>query len=467
MISICGTMGGLTGCSAGADSADQGTAAAAQSEMKPPVPAQNGIVQTVRATSENTITVHSLPSARCRVHSQTDAPDGPALDIYTDDEGQTTFNFAPESAGVVARLQVDCTDRMGRTDLQPIELHAAVDVPALSAAPVTGRIRPALTGDPMGRSQNELLDAGYPLRPDPKANASAYAAWLKMVSQPATEIQAKPVVAWNMRADQATPNWAGYAVATGAPYSGVNGNWVLPNITRGDRHPDYNAEWVGIGGYNDAVLWQAGTTESYLYTGLVGSMTAPSFWIELLDTSLPISQAEPMIFFSGFDLRAGDDVSVTIWGCDQNGHYVTSNATYRCWNMQNLRNGLYSNSYACNCQLWHCGGGWGDDTCTTPSVITGGSAEWIMERPATSDANGVTYTPHLTNFGTAQMSLSMSESRGSSYEWQTYSVQSPIQLGMYHCFNDYNCGAGFTTPELATAATVNSDTLSFIWHTYD
>lgn len=61
-------------------------------------------------------------------------------------------------------------------------------------------------------------------------------------------------------------NWSGYAITTGAPYTSVTGNWIVPAVSP-SRGPTYSASWVGIDGFNNSDLIQTGTEQDYAQGG--------------------------------------------------------------------------------------------------------------------------------------------------------------------------------------------------------
>src|SRR5580658_1324524 len=105
-----------------------------------------------------------------------------------------------------------------------IELRASTAA-AASAGRIrqAGRARPALTGDPMLPSQEELLSRGYPMRPDPEKMPEAFATWQRIVTSEATEIEPRVVTRPHFRAGPPSPigpfrlpstttsgNWSGF-----------------------------------------------------------------------------------------------------------------------------------------------------------------------------------------------------------------------------------------------------------------
>ncbi len=92
-------------------------------------------------------------------------------------------------------------------------------------------------------------------------------------------------------------NWAGYALA-GGRHTSVSAQWTVPAVSATAR-PGYSALWVGIDGFTNDALIQAGT-EADFYSGAAHY----SAWWEILPA--------PAVTIRSLPVRAGDRVSVTI-----------------------------------------------------------------------------------------------------------------------------------------------------------
>jgi Peptidase A4 family len=91
-------------------------------------------------------------------------------------------------------------------------------------------------------------------------------------------------------------NWSGVAV-TGGVYTQVTGSWTVPTVvaTSDDR---YAADWVGIGGFTESDLIQAGTSEQ-----IVDGVKSYFAWTEIIPA--------PEVPIPGFVVRPGDSMTVT------------------------------------------------------------------------------------------------------------------------------------------------------------
>ena len=96
---------------------------------------------------------------------------------------------------------------------------------------------------------------------------------------------------------QQSTNWSGYA-DTGLTYTQVKGTWKVPTV-KTQSGEKYASDWVGIGGYSEGTLIQAGTSEQD-----VNGVITYNAWTEILPASeVPIS---------GFTVHPGDSMTVTV-----------------------------------------------------------------------------------------------------------------------------------------------------------
>lgn len=154
----------------------------------------------------------------------------------------------------------------------------------------------------------------------------------------------------------ASLNWAGYAVpAKEGTVTSVEGSFIVPHLTCTGQNT-YVALWAGLDGYNDSTVEQAGVLgecnhrKAYYYA-----------WYEFYPS--------PAVFISGFVVKPGDNILVTVSYIGSGEFSVT------------LKDVTESESY------------------TVTGSVSGAllsSAECILERP---EVNGHLST--LASFGTA------------------------------------------------------------------
>jgi hypothetical protein len=125
-------------------------------------------------------------------------------------------------------------------------------------------------------------------------------------------------------------NWSGYFVGNG-PYTGVTGTFTVSSLESGTPTSDAMCEWVGIDGWNESPLIQAGVTE------YIDPDNPAYFFIQPWWDLLPVHQAE--INITTVSVHAGDTVTVTIgevsgteWGIEltdnTNGETFVTDQTY-------------------------------------------------------------------------------------------------------------------------------------------
>jgi hypothetical protein len=96
-------------------------------------------------------------------------------------------------------------------------------------------------------------------------------------------------------------NWSGYAV-TGSALTSVVGNWKVPRVltpTKKKRATRYSSSWVGIDGYNNSHLIQAGTEQDWIH----GTAFYQAWWEILPAAETPIGSLA---------IHPGDAISVSI-----------------------------------------------------------------------------------------------------------------------------------------------------------
>jgi hypothetical protein len=106
-----------------------------------------------------------------------------------------------------------------------------------------------------------------------------------------------PGSGFSREALQQSTNWSGYA-DTGLTYTQVQGTWKVPTV-KVQSGNKYASDWVGIGGFSEGTLIQAGTSEQ-----TVGGVITYNAWTEILPASeVPIP---------GFTVHPGDSMTVTV-----------------------------------------------------------------------------------------------------------------------------------------------------------
>ena len=212
-------------------------------------------------------------------------------------------------------LALDCTAADGKLHSIPVDLTSSDTFapPRLNLQTERGVDRPALKGNPLSYKQEQLLQSGYGLRPDPK-NAKAYARWLSAATIDGRMLDAKHPNLHNAKAASATANpWVGSAM-TGKPhYLSTEAIFNVPQaIPGGDQTTTTEvAIWNGLGGYyTGSGLIQGGVN---LYT--TNSYAAYGTWREYC-----CGDPDSNGFGGNFTPNPGDSVYSQEWYCDASGN---------------------------------------------------------------------------------------------------------------------------------------------------
>jgi len=221
-----------------------GGPASAQNRPMPRVAGEKHF--TVPPDVPTALVLQTEPDAACDLHAAGVNDPAHTMRLYGNIEGYVRFHFTPMQDIQDAHLQLDCTTQEAVTT-HPLHLRIAEtpteDMPAPEGsipAPKGSKIRPALT-DAAARqlSGEEVIDLGYPPRPDSTESPDAYAAWLDYVSRPITilpphsvsraEVSHSPQNVTEGLSTNSTSIWSGF-VATGLPgsYGSVDGSWRVP-----------------------------------------------------------------------------------------------------------------------------------------------------------------------------------------------------------------------------------------------
>jgi hypothetical protein len=250
--------------------------------------------QTVTPGKMSVISVNSLPNAVCTLRAQDDSGAVRTLKLYADDEGEVRFHVRPSAeTDNPPNLKLSC-EANERVMEHGIELRAnATAAASTRRMRQAGRVRPALTGDPMLPSQEELLSRGYPMRPDPEHTPEGYATWLRIVTSEATEIEPRIVTrpGFHGGPTQIRPvtlpsaknslNWSGFVLYrdpsisllnanSPQPYVFASGEWYVPSVAGEQGIQDHSVLWVGMDGETNADVLQDGTGQDAIGTNFLG-----------------------------------------------------------------------------------------------------------------------------------------------------------------------------------------------------
>ena len=324
----------------------------------------------------------------CALHPEGNAVPEQTTTVGADEDGVVRFMAVratqPDS---VARLTLDCADGNGTKQSYSVDLRSEDTFRPwpFDGSLTTLSFRAALAGDPMNYTKQELLQAGYGLRPDPNLNPDGYQRWVAAASTPAYKVRSHRTAA--------VPATVGQDSAT----AGREVAHVVKNNTGPDVHLQGSNYWTGArlqGSFQKGAT--AADTHSYLvneatfnvpkvfgvHSGGTATMTiwngldnvfqaivdvqatgtsvvfgihhqdiaAPQKWIHCPTSSGPCTNSGNDNAGTTFTPAAGDTIWAEEWYCDAKGN-------------DNLRGG-----YACTYMLdetqgvaWDCSQANGSD----------------------------------------------------------------------------------------------------------
>ncbi len=121
-------------------------------------------------------------------------------------------------------------------------------------------------------------------------------------------------------------NWSGYAVTNG-PYSSVSGSWTVPTVTAPAhrRKAQYSSTWVGIDGYDNQDLIQAGTEQDW-----ISGVASYQAWWEILpkpETTITTMTVQPGDVMNVSITQGSPDWTITVTDTTS-GQSFTTNPSY-------------------------------------------------------------------------------------------------------------------------------------------
>jgi len=218
------------------------------------------------------VALEMQPSTRCSIFPEGSAND-PAHNatVFADGNGELRFFTPPSDWGTRITLQCDLTGTSQQAIL--VDLNDNSTFVAKSRADLEPQFigtRPALTGDLSSIPLPDLIQQGYPPRPDPANSPDRYAIWAERVATPMRIFEPVPIALLSTSFGGAydgtySGNWAGIVQSS----SGFNTSVDPANAVFGTFYDMYFADtllpanagcasgdscvtaiWAGIGGYN-------------------------------------------------------------------------------------------------------------------------------------------------------------------------------------------------------------------------
>jgi len=131
----------------------------------------------------------------CVLHPKDNQDPSQSISVRSDADGVVRFlAVRPALPNSVDRLELDCTDSHGYASSYLVDLRSDETFAQRPFEPSRANLasRPALTDDPLSFTQDQLVEAGYGVRPDPKGDPDGYQTWLAAVREPAYKVRAAP-----------------------------------------------------------------------------------------------------------------------------------------------------------------------------------------------------------------------------------------------------------------------------------
>jgi Peptidase A4 family len=96
-------------------------------------------------------------------------------------------------------------------------------------------------------------------------------------------------------------NWSGYAQSTThrGTFNAVRSFWRVPTVSTSSSGDQYSSDWVGIGGFSDNTLVQAGTEADN-----IGGTAKYDAWTEIIPA--------PAVVISGLVIKPGDKMEAVV-----------------------------------------------------------------------------------------------------------------------------------------------------------
>jgi len=283
--------------------------------------------------------------SNCMLHPEGDQDPNESIHVYADEDSVVRFlAVRPTLTNSVERLTLDCTDANQRAKTYPVDLRSEVTFKPrpFDGSRTTLAVRPALTGDPHRFTTEELLEAGYGLRPDQTKNPDAYRGWLAAASVLVYRLRSDQTLVWFPISRQSylsravdppesvhkkpSVGWTGAVLygsfqkkATSAEtisYGSSSATLVVPKLSPG---PIATATiWNGLDNVFQAIV-DVNTTATIGYFGIHHQ-------------SFDKHRGHTDTAGTRFTPQTGDHISMEEWYCNAKGA-LDLNGGYECTNM--------------------------------------------------------------------------------------------------------------------------------------
>jgi hypothetical protein len=131
----------------------------------------------------------------CVLHPKDNSDPSQSISLRSDADGVARFlAVRPTLPTSVDTLALDCTDSHGYANTFLVDLRSEEMFAERPFDPARANLafRPGLAGDPLSFTLEQLVEAGYGVRPDPVDDPDGYQTWLAAVREPAYKLKAAP-----------------------------------------------------------------------------------------------------------------------------------------------------------------------------------------------------------------------------------------------------------------------------------
>ena len=214
----------------------------------------------------------------CVLHPKDNPDRSQSIALRSDADGVVRFlAVRPTLATSVDQLTLDCTDSLGNANTYSVDLRSEDTFVQRPFDPSLANLafRPGLTGDPLSLTQDQLVEAGYGLRPDPTDDPEGYKTWLAAVSVPSYKLKAAPRASSAPRSSQQAA--AAHVSAENTPSFDPEAVFLFPS--------NY---WTGAqltGSYQK----NATSAKTYGYVENIATFTVPTITPNLFATKTTVA----------------------------------------------------------------------------------------------------------------------------------------------------------------------------------
>jgi hypothetical protein len=330
-------------------------------------------VRTVQVGAPTEVTIDIEPLSYCEIvdNASTGSPSSDeSTYLVSDANGFLSFDYVCQS-NTPDTLHLKCTDRRGDDHAYSVEIAPTTEsVPGIRQPrrPIAGSfVRPALTGDLMQPTQEELRRHHYPRRPDPVRSKKRFELWTSIVTRPFTVVPQDSVPIPRHASPQSATIWGGYVVESPrGSYNQAYGEWNVPRVSLPSSITQLSRStsalfWVGLDGWNGSDVVQAGIGFDLSPTSSGGYTVSRYPWTETYPNVLHVL---PNLQVHTHDLLYVNVIA----NCDSNGQVCVANPD------PNYRHGLFD--------IMNVTAGTEGTTVVgynSKANFLGNTAEWIVE----------------------------------------------------------------------------------------